>query len=69
VRHGVRVEWTSIVNTAEDNRASYFKALTGKPLFSALYGTYTVTIIELKAVLKASTLQDKLNDQKSEGNN
>jgi hypothetical protein len=58
---GESVEWTLIVNTAEDNRASYCKALNGKPLFSALYATYTVTLIELKAVLKASTLagQDK----------
>jgi uncharacterized protein with NRDE domain len=46
---GKSVEWTSVVNTAEDNRASYCKSLTGKPLFIALYGTYTVTLIELKA--------------------
>jgi hypothetical protein len=45
---GESVEWTSIVTTAEDNIASYCKALTGKPLFSALYGTYTVTLIKLK---------------------
>jgi hypothetical protein len=53
---GECVEWTSTVNTA-----SYCKALNGKPIFSALYGTYNVTFIELKAMLKASILanQDK----------
>jgi hypothetical protein len=50
------VEWTSIVNSAVENRASYSKALTGKTLFSALHGTYAVTLYELKAVLKANTL-------------
>jgi hypothetical protein len=58
------VEWTSIVNTAEDNRASYCKALTRKPLFSALYGTYTVTFIELKAIIKASTLAGQTESPK-----
>jgi hypothetical protein len=38
----------------EDNRESFCKALRGKPLFSALYGTYTVTLNELKSVLKAN---------------
>jgi hypothetical protein len=44
------------MNTAEDNTASYFKTLTGNPLFNDLYDTYTVTLIEIKAVLKVSTL-------------
>jgi hypothetical protein len=30
------------------------KALEGKPLFSALYGMYTVTLNELKAVIKVT---------------
>jgi hypothetical protein len=47
-------EWAVIVSSAEDNRESYCKALSGKTLFSALYGTYTVTLNELKNVLKAS---------------
>jgi hypothetical protein len=47
-------EWTAIVNTAEDNRASYCKALSGKLLYCALYGTYTVALTELKSLLKAS---------------
>jgi hypothetical protein len=45
---GRKFEWTSIVNTAEDNRASCCKVLTGKALFSALYGTYTVTLTSLR---------------------
>jgi hypothetical protein len=47
-------QWTAIVSTAEDNRASYCKALSGKLLISALYGTYTVALKELKSILKAS---------------
>jgi hypothetical protein len=38
----------------EENRAKLCKGLDGKPLFSALYGTYTVTLNELKAVFKVS---------------
>jgi hypothetical protein len=52
---GESAEWTAIVSTAEDNRASYCKALSGKVLFSALYGTYTFVLNELKSLLKAST--------------
>jgi hypothetical protein len=37
-------QWSSIVSTTEENRQNYCKALTGKTLFSALYGTYTVTL-------------------------
>jgi hypothetical protein len=50
---GESAEWTAIVNTAEENRDSYCKALTGKLLFSALYGTYTVTLNDLKYLVKA----------------
>jgi hypothetical protein len=40
------------VNSAEENRANFYKDLDGKLLFSVLYGMYTVTLNELKAVLK-----------------
>jgi hypothetical protein len=60
---GESVEWTSIVNTAEDNRTSYCKALNGKTLYSALYGTYTVTLNKSKVMLKA-----RLHLQKPQGN-
>jgi hypothetical protein len=46
------------VNTAEDNRQNFCKALGGKTLYSALYGTYTVALQELNALLKASTTAD-----------
>jgi hypothetical protein len=36
----------------EGKGASYCKSLRGKPLFSALYGTYTLTLQELKAVTR-----------------
>jgi hypothetical protein len=39
----------------EGSRQNFCKVLNGKNLFSALYGTYTVALHELKAVLKAST--------------
>jgi hypothetical protein len=34
---GETFEWTSIVNAGE-NRVNFYKALDGKPIFSALYG-------------------------------
>jgi hypothetical protein len=58
---GESVKWTLIVSTVVDDRASYCKAFNGKPLFSALYDTYTVTFIELKTVLKASTHPSRTN--------
>jgi hypothetical protein len=42
------------VNIAEENRANICKAPDGKPLFSALYRMYAVTLNELKTVLKVS---------------
>jgi hypothetical protein len=51
----------------EENRVSYCRALTGKPHFSALYGIYIVTLNELKAVLKVSTLADQTRALKSTG--
>jgi hypothetical protein len=34
---GKSVEWAAIVNTADENGASYCKGLYGNPLFSALH--------------------------------
>jgi hypothetical protein len=48
-------QWSSIVSTAEENRQNFCKVLNVKNLFSALYGMYTVTLNELKAVLKEGT--------------
>jgi hypothetical protein len=56
-----------ILNAAEENGASYCKCLRGKPLFSAMYDTYTVTLQELKAVIKARTLGDQTNIPKTTG--
>jgi hypothetical protein len=52
---GESEQWSSIVNTVEENRANFCKALSGKTLYSALHGTYTVTLNELKGLLKTST--------------
>lgn len=49
-------DWTSIVSTVEENYASYFNAFNGKTLFSALYGTYTVTLNELKGFAEGKHL-------------
>jgi hypothetical protein len=40
---GDSAKWSAFVNAAEENGGSYCKGLRGKPLFSALYGTYTIT--------------------------
>jgi hypothetical protein len=54
-------EWVAIVNAAEENGASYSKGLR------SLYGTYTVTLQELRVVLKASTLAGQNNLPKATG--
>jgi hypothetical protein len=64
---GESVELAAILNAAEGNGASYFKGLYAMPHFSALYGTYTVTLQDLKALLKASTLADQTNPPKTTG--
>jgi hypothetical protein len=51
---GESSEQTSIMNSMEENRANFCKGLDGKPLFSALYCMYTITLNEMKAVLKVS---------------
>jgi hypothetical protein len=49
------------------NGANYCKALHIKTLFNALYGTYAVTLHELKAVLNASILTGQTNSPKASG--
>jgi hypothetical protein len=56
---GESPEWVSIVEAAEENAATFCKALSGKPLLSALHGIYSVTLGELKAMLKKSTAGQK----------
>jgi hypothetical protein len=51
---GESEEWAAVIRAAEDNLDSYSGALQGKALYSALYGNYTVTLNELKRVLKSS---------------
>jgi hypothetical protein len=54
---GESMEWAAIISSAEDNREDYCKVLKGKTLFSALYGTYTVTLHDLKKLQTDSTQQ------------
>jgi hypothetical protein len=56
---GESSKWMSIVSRAEENRGNFCKILKGKPLFSALYGIYTLTLNELKAVLKVKAQTGK----------
>jgi shikimate kinase len=42
------------VNSSEENRANFCKILEGKLLFRAVYGMYTLTLNELKAILKVN---------------
>jgi hypothetical protein len=52
---GESEEWAAVIRAAEGNLESYSVALQGKTLYSALYGNYTVTLNELKSVLKSSS--------------
>jgi hypothetical protein len=59
---GQNEEWAAIICGGVARK--YCKSLRGKTLFSALYGTYTVTLNELKAVPKSKlqTGQPKMQD-------
>ena len=43
--------WTRTVDAAQEDRAKLCPILRGKPLFSALYGVYFLTLGNLKSVL------------------
>jgi hypothetical protein len=60
---GESEEWTDIVNTVEENRVNFCKALHGKTLYSALYGTYSVTLKELKGLLKAGIFGEERSEK------
>jgi hypothetical protein len=64
---GENQDWSFIVSTVEENRAKYCKALSGKTLYSALYGTYSVTLKELKELLKGSIFSEEKGETKSRG--
>jgi hypothetical protein len=51
---GESEEWAAVIRAAEDNLESYSVALQGKTLYSALYGSYTVKLNDLKHILKSS---------------
>jgi hypothetical protein len=55
-----KFEWTSIVNSAEENRFNFCKDLDGRVPFSPLYGTCIVSLKELKAVFKWVHREDKV---------
>jgi hypothetical protein len=61
---GQREEYAVIISSAEESCENSCKSFNGKTLFSALYGTYTVTVNELKAVMKSKhqTGQPKMQD-------
>jgi hypothetical protein len=58
-------KWTSIVSEADKTGQNYCQVLTGKNLFSALHGIYTVALLKLKARLKASIRTAQSEETKS----
>jgi hypothetical protein len=62
---GDRDKWSSIVSEAVKTDQNYCQVLTGKNLFSALHGIYTVALLKLKAVLKASSQTAQSEETKS----
>jgi hypothetical protein len=51
---GESEQWVHTVNAAIADKVNLAKILKGKSLYSALYGTYTVALSELKAILQGS---------------
>jgi hypothetical protein len=66
VQVGESSKWTTVVNSVKEKRANFCKSVDGKLLFSALYGMYTVTLIELKAVSAQAKHSDSLNKTSSD---
>jgi hypothetical protein len=48
------IQWEIIVKNALEDRKNLCKALKGKNLFSALFGTYTVALNELKSIVQST---------------
>jgi hypothetical protein len=63
---GESVQWTSTVNTVDDNRSTAKLKLERSSLVPCI-GTYTVTLNESKTVLKASTLEGQTTSPKAAG--
>jgi hypothetical protein len=61
---GESAEWAAIVSAANDNRVNYCKVLSSKTLFSALYGNYTVTLNELKSLVRPAHQAQKNQPEK-----
>jgi hypothetical protein len=51
---GTCSEWSRTVDSAKESRIGLCNCLKGKRIFSALYGTYSVTLSDLKRVLQGS---------------
>jgi hypothetical protein len=63
---GKSSQWTTIVNSVEENRAKFCKGLDGKPLFCALYGMYMVKLTEMKAMSAEAKHSGAVNKSSSE---
>jgi hypothetical protein len=57
--------WVRTVDAAKRDKLSLSKILKGKSFYSAVYGTYSVTLNELKAILQGSA--KKSTSQQAEG--
>jgi hypothetical protein len=60
---GESAQWKAVVSDAEEDRANYCKALSGKTLLSAMYGTYSVTLTDLKSILKVVKSTEKSTEK------
>jgi hypothetical protein len=57
--------WSSIVESTELDRIAFCKALKGKQLFNALYGTYSVALSDVKQVLQTSAKRTPAPEQQA----
>jgi hypothetical protein len=58
-------KWNCTVKNAEENKVYYWKVLTGMTLLNALYGTYTVILNKVNAVLRASRQTGKTSNDEN----
>jgi hypothetical protein len=66
---GENEEWAAIVSSTEDDRENFSKTLACKLLFTALYGTYTSTVMlnQLKNILKVRSQTGQTSEAEAAG--
>jgi hypothetical protein len=56
--------WVRTVDAAKRDKLSLSKILKGKSFYSAVYGTYSVTLSELKTILQRKALPSRLKQSR-----